>query len=433
VSARTRATRARGAAQAVACAVAGLAACAAACTAIRRGTGAEPGTPLPGGWLDAEVAARVARNPPLPPVPPDPTNRWADDESAARLGHLLFFDAGLSASDTVNCATCHAPAYGFSDRRALAVGTGVGTRHSMTVLNAAHQRWFTWDGRADTLWSQAMQPFESPAEMNTPRVQVLGHVMEDPELLEAWERTFGGPPRLGTPAEVDASFARLGKAIAAYERKLVTGASAYDRWWTRRAAGDPRADDELTDEERRGLALFFGKANCFQCHHGPNFSDGEFHMLGLPEVDGAPPRDPGRYAVIDRVRTDPMNAAGPHSDDPDGPVAQVSASLARSPERWGEFRTPSLRNVAETPPYMHAGQAATLEDVVRFYSTLDGAVALDHHRESVLVRLDLTARERRDLVAFLGALTGTPPELPWGDAPERRRQAGGPPARNPGG
>ena len=412
--------------------VAGVVASAAACTPIQRAPEATASGPRPGGWLDAVTAARVARNPPLPPVPPDPTNRWADDAAAAHLGHLLFFDVGLSATQTVNCATCHAPAYGFSDRRALAVGVGTGTRHSMTVLNAAHQRWFTWDGRADTLWSQATQPFESPAEMATPRATVLAHVLEDPELLEAWTRAFGGPPAVATRNEVDASFAQLGKAIAAYERRLVTGPSAYDRWWTRRAAGDPRADEELTDDQRRGLALFFGKANCFQCHHGPNFSDGEFHMLGLPEPDGGPPRDPGRYAVIDRVRTDPMNAAGPHSDDPRGPIAQVSASLARSPDRWGEFRTPSLRNVAETPPYMHAGQFASLEDVVRFYSTLEGAVALDHHRESVLVRLDLTARERRDLVAFLGALTGTAPPMPWGDAPERRRPAPDPDARNPG-
>ncbi|NBP51624.1 MAG: hypothetical protein EBU70_10715 [Actinobacteria bacterium] len=148
------------------------------------------------------TAARVARNPPLPPVPPDPTNRWADDAAAAHLGHLLFFDVGLSATQTVNCATCHAPAYGFSDRRALAVGVGTGTRHSMTVLNAAHQRWFTWDGRADTLWSQATQPFESPAEMATPRATVLAHVLEDPELLEAWTRAFGGPPAVATPNEV---------------------------------------------------------------------------------------------------------------------------------------------------------------------------------------------------------------------------------------
>ena len=429
MSARARTRRPRP----IALVAAGTVACAAACAAIGRAPHAAQPGPRPGGWLDAETAARVARNPPLPPVPPDPTNRWADDASAAHLGHLLFFDVGLSATQSVNCATCHAPAYGFSDRRALAVGVGTGTRHSMTVLNAAHQRWFTWDGRADTLWSQATQPFESPAEMNTPRATVLAHVLEDPELLEAWTRTFGAPPAVATPAEVDESFARLGKAIAAYERKLVTGPSAYDRWWTRRAAGDPGADQELTDDERRGLALFFGKANCFQCHHGPNFSDGEFHMLGLPEPDGGPPRDAGRYAVVDRVRTDPMNAAGPHSDDPRGPVAQVSASLARTPERWGEFRTPSLRNAAETPPYMHAGQFASLEDVVRFYSTLEGAVALDHHRESVLVRLDLTARERRELVAFLGALTGTAPPLPWGDAPVRRRPAPSKGARNPGG
>ncbi|MFM9098314.1 MAG: cytochrome-c peroxidase, partial [Phycisphaerales bacterium] len=123
-----------------------------------------PSAPAAGGWLDDAAARRVRRNPPLGPVPPDPTNRWADDEAAARLGHLLFFDARLSASGTVSCASCHDPAFGFADRRAIAVGEGRGTRHAMTVLNAAHQRWLTWDGRADTLWGQATQPFETAAE-----------------------------------------------------------------------------------------------------------------------------------------------------------------------------------------------------------------------------------------------------------------------------
>ena len=381
---------------------------------------ARPAGPAAGGWLTEQLAARVRRNPPLGAVPADPTNRWADSDAAAALGHRIFFDERFSASGRVACTTCHDPAHGFSDPRPLAKGEGAGPRHSMRVLNAAHQRWFTWDGRADTLWSQAVQPFETPLEMNLPRAKVVAQVAGDSILRDAYRRAFGQAPPAAdaAPADVDAAFARIGKALAAYERKLVTGPSAYDRWWTRRAAGDPKADDALTDAQRRGLALFFGKANCFQCHHGALFSDGEFHMLGIPPRDGGQPTDAGRYAVIERVRSDPFNAAGPHSDDPQGRQAAISAALVRTPDQWGEFRTPSLRNVAQTPPYMHAGQMATLPDVVRFYSTLEGATSLDHHRESVLVKLGLSAAEQSDLVAFLEALTGPLPGTPWGVPPK---------------
>ncbi len=385
------------------------------CTADRAAAAAskppEPLTPA--------IKRRVARNPPLAAVPPDPTNKFADSQPAAELGHRIFFDPRFSSSGAVSCSTCHDPAHGFADARAVAVGVGTGTRQAMTVLNAAHQRWFTWDGRADTMWSQAVQPFEAALEMNFPRDRVVAQVAVDPVLRAAYERAFGvAPPAAGAPAAaIDRAFANIGKALAAYERHLVTGPSAYDRWWTRQAAGDPRADEELSAAARRGLVIFFDEGNCWQCHHGALFSDGEFHMLGLPPLAGGAPHDPGRYSVIDRVRADPFNAAGPHSDDPTGPQARISASLAKDPDLWGRFRTPSLRNVAETPPYMHEGQKATLEDVVRFYASLEGATSLDHHRELVLVRLGLSPAKQADLTAFLHMLTGTPPAAPWNAPP----------------
>lgn len=391
---------------------------------------AGPGDGPAPGWIPEDVARRVQRNPPLGAPPPDPTNRFSESDAAAELGHRIFFDARFSASGTVSCASCHDPGHGFADTKRLAVGEGLGTRHSLGVLNAAHQRWLTWDGRADTLWGQALQPFEAANEMNLPRQRVIELVADDAGLSAGFRAAFGAPPpgKGASAAEVDAAFAKVGKSIAAYERRLQSGPSPYDRWWTRRAAGDAGADQELGEDQRRGLLLFFGKANCFQCHHGPLFSDGEFHMIGAPTADGGPPRDPGRYAVVDRVRTDPFNAAGPHSDDPQGRQATISASLVNSPDRWGEFRTPSLRNVAQTPPYMHEGQLRSLADVVRFYSTLEGASALDHHREMVLRRLDLTPSERADLVAFLSALTGTPPPDRWARPPGAPDSAGKPPS-----
>jgi cytochrome c peroxidase len=369
--------------------------------------------------LPAEIAQRVARNPPLPPVPPDPTNRWSDDPIAAELGHRIFFDPRFSASGTVSCATCHQPGHGFADARPIARGEGTGTRRSMSVLNAAHNRWFTWDGRADTLWSQALQPLETPHEHGTTREAVVATVGADPVLRALYERAFGEPPAAGAAgAALDATFARIGKAIAAYERRLVTGPSAYDRWWTRHHAGDPDADQELTPAARRGLELFFGRAQCWECHHGANFTDGEFHVIGVPSRAGGMPTDPGRYAVVEGVRDNPFNAAGPHSDDPAGRQARISAALVRFPELWGQVKTPSLRAAALAGPYMHQGQFETLEEVVRFYSTLEGAVTLDHHRELVLRRLDLSPEEQADLVAFLRAIAGTPPGPPWGEPPQ---------------
>ena len=168
----------------IALAAAGIA-LAAALVAALAACVASPAPVADHAWLPDAVARRVQRNPPLGAPPPDPTNRWADSVAAAELGHLLFFDERLSASGTVSCASCHMPERGFSDPRPVAVGEGTGTRHSMTVLNAAHQRWLTWDGRADTLWSQAVQPFEAAHEMNMPRDRVLAVVAGDGTLRAA--------------------------------------------------------------------------------------------------------------------------------------------------------------------------------------------------------------------------------------------------------
>ncbi len=394
--------------------------------ALVAGTAAAAGCTAP--TLTPEIAQRVARNPPLSAVPPDPTNRFAQSLEAARLGHLIFFDERFSASGTVSCASCHDPAHGFADARRVAVGEGSGARHSMSVLNSAYNRWFTWDGRADTQWSQALQPFETPHEHNFPRKRVVQEVAQDAQLRALYASAFGAEPPMGTAADdaqrIDAAFANIGKAIAAYERKLITGPSAYDRWWFKHMAGDPRADAELTVQQRRGLELFFGKANCWQCHHGPAFTDGEFHLIGVPASSDNLPADPGRYAVVEGVRDNPFNAAGPHSDDPTGKQARISASLVRSPDLWGQVKTPSLRTAAMTPPYLHQGQLPTLESVVQFYSTLEGATALDHHREQVLAKLDLTPQEQKDLVAFLHAINGPPPGPPWGVPPVGTTAAG---------
>lgn len=373
--------------------------------------------------VSPEQARRIAAMGWPGPAPADPTNRFSESDAAAELGQLLFFDPGLSRTGTVSCASCHEPDRAFTDGRPVAVGVGTGPRRTMTVLDAAHQSWLGWDGRADSLWSQALQPIERDIEMGSSRGAAIGRVRHEPRLREAWAAAFGAEPpdpARRSDAEIDRAFAQLGKAIAAYERKLVTGPSALDRWvdaWKR--DGQPAAlspGEGMSDAALRGLSLFTGRAGCWQCHGGPMLSDGEFHALGAPgrpERGGGVSSDPGRYGGVAALAASQFTSSGPHSDDPGGAKAQLVRSLLRSPDQFGAMRTPSLRHAARGGPHFHEGQFETLEQVVRFYSTLEGAQSLDHHQEQVLKRLDLSAREESELVAFLRAAAASDPPARW--------------------
>jgi cytochrome c peroxidase len=405
----------------------------------------------------AELASELGLSPletrrilalgPLGDPPPDPTNRFADDDQAAALGHRLFFDPRLSGSGSVSCATCHDPAQAFTDGLAISVGTGVGLRNAPTVLDAAHQRWLTWDGRADSLWSQALQPMERSFEMDGDRTAIVRTVLADPGLRAIYESVFRPAPSVewldalperarpladdpndpavqawaslseGDREIVDACFANLGKALAAYQRRLRGGETSLDRFVRGLKEGDRESLAALSPEAVAGLRLFVGRAGCIQCHEGPMLSDGEFHLVGVPTPGGGMPSDAGRFLGAKIVKQDAFNAAGPHSDDPNAAAGLRVSTLAVSPETWGAFRTPSLRHVGRTAPYMHAGQMPDLESVVRFYSTLEGAVQLDHHREQVLAPLELSEAESAALLAFLRSLDGAGSDGDWARPP----------------
>jgi cytochrome c peroxidase len=353
--------------------------------------------------FDAKKIAKILTHSPLAGPPPDPTNAHADDPNAARLGQFLFFDKRLSSNGEIACATCHDPAKSFADERTLSQGLATGKRHVPSLLNVGWQRWMTWDGRADSPWAQASRPIESPTEMGSDRTRLAKLVAGDRELREAYERVFGMSV---DPSATDRILAQTGKALEAYERKLVSADSEFDRFAAALRSGDEAAQAKYPEAAKRGLALFIGKANCRLCHAGPLFSDGEFHNIGVPTLDKSPPRDAGRYEGIEEVRRDPFNAAGAQSDDPKGPRAAELAALARTSDLWGEFRTPTLRNVARTAPYMHQGQFATLRDVLHYYSTLEGTVPAGHHGEQVIKPLHLSDGEIDDLLAFLESLNG---------------------------
>ena len=381
-------------------------------------------------FSEAERAALLTLSP-KPPLPADPTNRWADDPCAARLGRALFFDPRLSADGSVSCASCHVPELGFTDGRALGEGMGTTARHVPTLWNTAYNRWWFWDGRADTAWSQVLGPMESRNEHGGTRTGIARIVAGDAGLRAAYERLFGALPPLEDlarfPAEarpdpwerwsphalawkgmaqadrdaIDEVAANVAKALGAFERNLVGGEAPFDRFVAalRGEGGDIRA---LSPAAQRGARVFIGKGRCTTCHHGPLLSDLEFHDLHL-ESAVLEPRDTGRFRGIELLRLDPFNSAGRFADD-GGATAEKLEYLVQQPENWGQFKTPSLRNVARTPPYMHDGRFATLQDVVHYYRTLEGAVPPASHAERTLQAVDLTDGEAAELVAFLEAL-----------------------------
>ena len=395
--------------------------------------------------LSSRQWGRIQRMAEVPELPADPTNRVADDLEAARFGHQLFFDPRLSAGGDVSCATCHDPAHDFTDGLRVAEGAGLNLRNTPTVLNAGHHRWLTWDGRSDSLWAQALEPLENDVEMAGDRCSVAALVRADPAYHRAYESVFGPLPDLAASGEaparpvrggapdslherwealppatrraVDEVFVNVGKSMGAYQRRLGSADAPFDRFVASVASGGYEPVPGFGPQELRGLALFTGEAGCWECHAGPMITTGEFHNIGVPPVAGGMPTDSGRHAGTSIVKRDRFNAAGAWSDHPEGGRARMVRTLVETPDNWGRFRTPSLREVSRTAPYMHEGRFETLEDVVRFYSTLEGAVQLDHHQESVLEPLHLDDEEVAQLVAFLESLDGQPVDPAFASAP----------------
>lgn len=384
--------------------------------------------------FDAAERKAILSLSPVPSAPRDTTNRADGNPTAVALGKQLFSDTRLSGDGKFSCATCHDPKLGWTDHKEVAVAAGEGPRNTPSLWNVAHNRWYFWDGRADSLWSQALKPIERSIELNSSRLQVAHLVGGDPKLRVAYEQIFGKLPDLsktdrfpaaGGPQANDAErqaswwgmdssdreavtqvFANVGKAIAAFEGTILTGVAPFDRFVTDLRAG--KTSTAISASAQRGLKTFVGVGNCVLCHSGPTFTNKEFHDVRVPPrptPEGAP--DMGRGVGISLLAEDEFVSAGPHSDDPEGPRAQHLLYLDGEGGFRGHFKTPGLRNIATTAPYMHAGQYKTLRDVVVHYSTLKDAVAPAEpsHIELLVRPFPLDEQQIDDLVAFLESLT----------------------------
>ncbi|MEE9130030.1 MAG: cytochrome c peroxidase [Phycisphaerales bacterium] len=313
-----------------------------------------------------ELAAVPLGRSPLPIPASNP-------QTAAKieLGRRLYFDTRLSADGTVSCATCHSPTLGWADGRPTSKGIDgqIGGRNAPSIINAAYHRTQFWDGRAASLEEQALGPIENPIEMGSDLTEVVNRLSEDSVYTKRFEEVFG------TQVTRDG----IGKAIAAFERTIISGNSPYDRY----EAGDESA---LNEAQKRGMEIFMDRANCAVCHTPPTFSNGRFYNAGVGMKEDEP--DSGRMAVTKRERD------------------------------FGRFRVPSLREVKETGPYFHDGSAATLEEAV----ALMAGGGIDNPNLSSMFKVvglaNLTEQDKSDLVEFLKALSG---EYPIVDAPELPR------------
>ena len=358
----------------------------------------------------------------LPPLPVDPSNRYSDNPKAAALGRRLFFEDKFSGNKKVSCSTCHRPDYYFTDDLPQSHGMATTPRRSMPLIGVAYNSWFFWDGRVDSLWAQALGPIENKLEHGISRTmsayiiskyyrteyeEIFGPLpefmeedfpqqarpaLDDPDALKAWV--------LMTPdqrEEVNRVYVNMGKAIAAFVRTILPEPAPFDLYVEQILADTPKTSRmALTDQEARGLRLFIGKAKCTNCHNGPLFTNGDFHNLGLPvRADEKP--DPGRAGAITQVLGSEFNCLSKYSDAQPNQCLELRFIDTSETKYRGAFKTPTLRDVTERPPYMSAGQFATVHEVLEFYRNEATNPELGH--------AGLTEEELDQLEAFLHTLS----------------------------
>ncbi len=332
----------------------------------------------------AAVAAPPAIGP-LPPVPENPENRATPER--IELGKRLFFDKRISANGRFNCSTCHLPESGWTLPTAFSIANDgfVERRNPPTLLNVGYNRALIWDGRAPSLEKQAVGSTKNPVHKGQDIAKLMATFRADPEITRLFRAAYGSEPNARD----------YGRAIAVFQRHtLITGDSPFDRYMK----GDEKA---LTDSAVRGMRLFQGKAGCIACHNGPNFTDSDFHNIGLKRN---PAFDRPEYLEILRFDARRMGLKEWRTMD-DDPGRYL---VTHDPEDWKKFKTPTLRNLADTGPYMHDGRYETLEEVIEHY---DRGGDRTRNQDPRIRPLHLSAAEKADLLAFLRSLRGALPDI----------------------
>jgi len=370
-------------------------------------------------------------------LPKSIDNRFADNESAAHLGKAIFFDTRFSGNGAVACSSCHQPEQYFTDGLAVSQGMGATRRNAPTVVGSGYSPWLFWDGRKDSLWSQALGPLESDVEHGTSRLavaqtflrhyrkpyeQLLGKAVKSQRILKA--KTPASPDgneeaqanwqklTLAQQDVVNQVFADVGKFVMAYQRQLNPLPARFDQF-VHQLSQSPDNIDQLQTimdaEEVQGMRVFMGKGNCASCHNGALFSNFEFHNIGAPEPD-VKQVDMGRYQGVVDLQTDEFTCLSKYSDANHEQCLEMRFLKKQGMELVGAFKTPSLRNVSITAPYMQSGQFATLEEVVDHYNQ-PAPPFYDREQHPSrphfdILPLGLTDEEKLHLVRFLGTLSG---------------------------
>jgi len=410
------------------------------------------------GWSDTELTMlRLQSIKNLPELPPDPSNKYADNADAARLGHKLFFDKRLSSNGKVACVSCHQVAKNFTDGLAKSKGIGETGRSAPSIVGIAYSPWFFWDGRSDSLWSQALGPLESGVEHGGNRSQLAKIIYNDLSYKKMYEKVFGILPDLSdikrfpdnaAPIGIRKSdedwyamsdedrkiitriFVNISKSIAAYERLIVPGPARFDNYVDALEKNElARANKILSVDEIAGLKLFIGKAMCVTCHQGPLFTHHGFHNTGSPDPASIRPKitiqymakknkpslDQGRFKGILLALKSEFNCLGEYSDAAEGDCSELKFANRKRDETLGAFKVPTLRNIVETSPYMHAGQLDNLKEVIKHYNTIP--IAPIGHTD--LLPVKLSDKELKQIESFLHSLSG-----PLAVAPELLRAPG---------
>lgn len=371
-------------------------------------------------WSDAEIKRIQGLSLNSHKIAKDPSNKYLNNANAVKFGKSLFEDMRLSSNGKISCSSCHIKVNAFTDNKKIAQGIKQGFRNTPTLLNVSQHQWFFADGAKDSLWAQSLSSIENPAEHNFTRTEVMHLIASDKQYRSNYKKIFkeslptqaqleGFPFKAGPNAKlehliewkklnksqknkVNTVFTNVGKSIAAFVSTIKPEPTRFDYFADR--IKPYRKSSDLTTSEQRGLRLFMSKeSGCASCHHGPFLSNKTFHHIDT----GIPGKDNGRSEVIESVLRDEFNCLGKHSDAKPEQCAELNFVNRNKHQLSGTYKTPTLRGIKHTSPYMHDGRFDNLSEVIEHYVV----TSQDKQKKTDLSPISLTEKQRTDLINFL--------------------------------